>query len=264
MPRPARLIVPDIAVHVVQRGNDGADCFRETGDYMLYLLHLRQLSEESGCALHAYCLMTNHVHLLLTPAAHESCSNLMRDLGQRYVQSFNRRHGRTGTLWEGRFHSSVVESARYVLACYRYIESNPVRARMVNHPTEYAWSSYWANAGIRADSLLSAHEEYLALAAGGMERIKAYTALFENPLDGGLTQSIREAVNNGHPLASESFKATLAASTGRTLEPKRPGRPRKGDGNAARAAGKSGSDPDLSSGNKSGSDPDLFSEGGVS
>lgn len=264
MPRPARLIVSGVAVHVVQRGNDGGTCFRETGDYMLYLLHLRQLSEQSGCALHAYCLMTNHVHLLLTPASHESCSNLMRDPGQRYVQSFNRRHGRTGTLWEGRFHSSLVESARYVLACYRYIESNPVRAQMVNHPAEYAWSSYRANGGMRADSLVLPHPEYLALATGGIERVKAYAALFENPLDAGLTRSLREAVSNGHPLASESFKAELAASTGRTLEAKRPGRPPRGDGNAARDGGKSGSDPDFGNGNKSGSDPDLFSAGGVS
>lgn len=264
MPRPARLILPDVAVHVIQRGNDGADCFRETGDYMLYLLQLRQLSEERGCALHAYCLMTNHVHLLLTPASQESCSGLMRDLGQRYVQSFNRRHGRTGTLWEGRFHSSVVESARYVLACYRYIESNPVRARMVNHPTGYAWSSYWANAGLRADALLSPHKEYLALATAAMERAKTYAALFENPLDGNLTRSIREAVNSGHPLASESFKAALAATTGRTLRPKRPGRPSKGQRNAAPAARKSGSDPDLSGAKESGSDPDLFSAGGAS
>lgn len=245
MPRQTRLIVPDVALHIVQRGNDRGACFRESSDYLLYLLHLRELSKEKGCAVHAHCLMTNHVHLLLTPASQQACSSLMRDLGQRYVQSFNRRHGRTGTLWEGRFHSSVVESAQYVLACYRYIESNPVRAGMVRHPSEHAWSSYAANAGTRSDPLVFPHAEYLALATDEDKRFGAYAALFDEQLEPPLVQSIRQAVSSGHPLASESFKASLASSTGRSVEPKRPGRRAKADGVETFDPSKSGSDPDL-------------------
>ena len=130
MPRLARFILPGVAVHIVQRGNNRAACFRRDGDYTLYLLHLRELAAALDCAVHAYCLMTNHVHMLITPPSAQACMALMRNLGQRYVQHFNRVYERTGTLWEGRYRSCVVQSAQYVLACYRYIEHNPVRARM--------------------------------------------------------------------------------------------------------------------------------------
>ena len=154
MPRPLRLIVPGVAVHLIQRGNNRVACFSHDNDYLMYLAHLRQLAEKYECAVHAYCLMTNHVHLLITPNAAGACTGLMRDLGQRYVQYFNRRHERTGTLWEGRFRSCLVESAHYVLACYRYIELNPVRARMVDDPAEYRWSSYRCHAMGEHDPLL--------------------------------------------------------------------------------------------------------------
>src|SRR2546428_2248197 len=170
MPRLSRLIFPGVAVHIIQRGNDRVACFRQDSDYLVYLAHLRQLSEKYECAVHAYCLMTNHVHLLLTPGAAGACTGLMRDLGQRYVQYFNRRHDRTGTLWEGRFHSCVVESAHYVLGCYRYIELNPVRAAMVDHPTGYLWSSYAVNSGMRSDPLVSPHPEFVALSADAKSR----------------------------------------------------------------------------------------------
>ena len=122
MARRMRLVFPGVALHVIQRGVNRAACFSVEADYLVYLSHLRRLSAKHGCAVHAYCLMTNHVHLLLTPVAKGSCTALMRDLGQRYVPYFNERHGRTGTLWEGRFRSCIAESARYVLACYRYID----------------------------------------------------------------------------------------------------------------------------------------------
>src|SRR5258706_826975 len=133
MPRQPRLILPGVALHIIQRGNNRGACFVDESDYRLYLLHLRELAFKLECRVHAYCLMTNHVHLLLTPVSSDACVALMRDLGQRYVQYFNRRHHRTGTLWEGRFRSCVAESASYALACYRYIELNPVRASMVDH-----------------------------------------------------------------------------------------------------------------------------------
>ena len=163
MPRQSRLVLPGVALHIIQRGNNRQACFRGDGDYLLYLLHLRELATRHGCAVHAYCLMTNHVHLLMTPSIEDALSTLMRNLGQRYVQYFNRRYGRTGTLWEGRFRSCIAESARYVLACYRYIELNPVRAGLTDHPGNYLWSSYRFNVDGLEDQLITAHPEYLGL-----------------------------------------------------------------------------------------------------
>ena len=217
------MILPGVAVHIIQRGNNRASCFRSDSDCLVYLAHLRQLSEKYECALHAYCLMTNHVHLLLTPAAAEACTGLMRDLGQRYVQYFNGRHVRSGTLWEGRFRSCLVESARYVLACYRYIELNPVRAGMVHHPAGYLWSSYAVNSGMRSDPLIAPHAEYVAIATEAQSRAAAYRALCEEPVDAPLQQAIREATNAGYPLASDAFKTTVLAPRGWKLEPDKPG-----------------------------------------
>ena len=163
MARHPRLILPGIALHVVQRGNNRNACFREDADYLTYLGFLRHLSGKYACDVHAYCLMTNHVHLLLTPADGERCALLMRDLGRGYVPYFNRRYGRSGTLWEGRFRSCLAESARYVLACYRYIELNPVRAGMASAAGGYRWSSHSGNCGARKDPLLKPHAEYVAL-----------------------------------------------------------------------------------------------------
>lgn len=223
MPRSLRLILPGVAVHVIQRGNNRAACFRSDSDYLVYLAHLRKLSEKYECAVHAYCLMTNHVHVLLTPAAARACTGLMRDLGQRYVQYFNRQHERTGTLWEGRFRSCIVESAHYVLACHRYIELNPVRAAMVDHPSRYLWSSYAVNSGMRSDPLLRPHVEFEALALDADKRRSAYRRLFDERLEPALLQCIRDATNAGYPLASEAFKASVLAPRGWKMEPGKPG-----------------------------------------
>lgn len=227
MPRQTRFVLPGIAAHITQRGHNGADCFLREGDYLLYLLHLRELAEKHACAVHAYCLMTNHVHLLFTPPAVQACSNLMRDLGQRYVQYFNRRYGRVGTLWQGRYWANAAESARYVLGCYRYIERNPVKAHMVNTPRDYQWSSAAANTGHRVDSLITPHAEYLALANDDARRHADYLGLVNEPLDADLERQIRESRDTGYPLASDAFKAALAARLGRRTEPGRPGRPDK-------------------------------------
>jgi REP-associated tyrosine transposase len=223
MPRSLRLILPGVAVHIIQRGNNRAACFLSDNDYLVYLAHLRQLSEKCECAVHAYCLMTNHVHLLVTPADAGAITTLMRDLGQRYVQYFNGRHERSGTLWEGRFRSCMAESAHYVLGCYRYIEFNPVRARMVDHPMGYLWSSYAVNSGMRSDPLVTPHAEYAALANEPERRFTAYRRLFEERLDPAVQQAIRDATNSGYPLASETFKATVLAPLGWKMEPGKPG-----------------------------------------
>lgn len=213
MARHSRLVYPGVALHVVQRGNNRSDCFLAHGDYLTYLAHLRFLSRKYGCEVHAYCLMTNHVHLLLTPEDEEGCSLMMRDLGRAYVPYFNRRHDRSGTLWEGRFRSCLVESALYVLACYRYIELNPVRAGMVPEAGAYAWSSHTVNTGVHADPLVKPHSEYVALAN--------YADLFQQPIEPALLKTIREATEGGYPLASDAFKQNMLA--GRRTERGKPG-----------------------------------------
>ena len=223
MARHRRLILRGVALHVIQRGNNRNACFRGENDYLAYLAHLRQLCAKHACTLHAYCLMTNHVHLLLTPDEESACSLLMRDLGRSYVRYFNDRHNRTGTLWEGRFRSCLVESAEYVLACYRYIELNPVRASMVSTPDAYPWSSHGANTGAHADPMVQPHAEFTALSIGAVSA--AYKRLFEQPFDDALLKTIRDATNGGYPLASDLFKARISLPPGCRTKPGRPGRP---------------------------------------
>lgn len=236
MPRQMRLVIPGVALHVIQRGNNRGACFRARSDYLLYLLHLHELAKKFGCAVHAYCLMPNHVHLLLTPSSEDGCMGTMRELGQRYVQYFNRRHGRTGTLWEGRYRSCLVQSAEYVLACYRYIELNPVRAALAERPDAYEWSSHRGNLGMQSDSLLSPHPEFAALGSA-----RAYLGLFDQALAPELLREIRESTNAGYPLGSEAFKSTVVAPTGHKLVPGKPGRRARESGDET----ESGSEPDL-------------------
>jgi putative transposase len=234
MARQNRLILPGVAVHITQRGNDRAACFRRDSDHMIYLVHLRELAEALGCSVHAYCLMSNHVHLLLTPSSARACSGLMKNLGQRYVQYFNRAHERTGALWEGRYHSCIVESPRYVLACYRYIELNPVRAGLVSHPRAYPWSSHAANVGFRSEKMLTPHPEFVALSEDAIRRRDVYRDLFDDAIETSLVGEIRSATQGGYPLGSDGFKATLALTAGRKIERQRVGRKQK-----------SGSDPNF-------------------
>lgn len=234
MPRQQRLILPDVAVHIVQRGNNRAACFFRPGDCRLYLLHLQKLAAMLDCAVHAYCLMTNHVHLLVTPASSGACKALMRNLGQRYVQYINRTYGRSGTLWEGRYRSCLAQSARYVLACYQYIELNPVRAAIVVDPADYPWSSYHSNAEEHASSWLRPHPEYLSLGDNAVRRRMAYRALLEDGMEQTILNDIRQATSGGYPLGSEAFKAGLTTTSGRRVHRGRPGP-------------KSGSEPDFRS-----------------
>ena len=203
MPRPLRHIVPEVAVHLRQRGNNRADCFRRESDYLLYLLHLRELCARLRCAVHAYCLMTNHVHLLVTPPSADACKSLMKQLAQRHAQHFNRAYGRTGPLWDGRYRSSVAPTARYVIGCYRYIELNPVAAKMVSHPAQYTWSSYRANALGKDDRLVSPHAAFLALGLDAIARRSAYAELVDQRLDPSLVENIRAATRGGYPMGSD-------------------------------------------------------------
>jgi putative transposase len=235
MPRGPRFVIPDVALHIVQRGHNRRDCFQHETDYLVYLSNLRDLSARTQCALHAYCLMTNHVHLLLTPPTAEACARLMRNLGQRYVQYFNKRYQRRGTLWEGRFRSCLVDSASYVIACHRYIERNPVRATMVSSVAAYRWSSYNGNVGRAANMLLTPHPEYLALATTDERRYTAYRELCAADDDPAFLAAIRDATNGGFALIGEQLKSTLPADQQRRLERKPPGPPAKSNAASDRA-----------------------------
>ncbi|MFC5551734.1 transposase [Massilia aerilata] len=200
MPRPRRVVSPSIPLHVIQRGNNRSPCFHLQNDYLIYLDALRECAFDTGCAVHAYVLMSNHVHLLLSPDTTDSVSTMMQRLGQRYVQYFNRRHARTGTLWEGRFRSSPVQDERYFLICQRYIELNPVRANMVDVPADYPWSSHQTNAFGRENALITPHPAYLGLGKAAVLRQAAYRHLFNDALPEELLDEVRKAGNSNRPL----------------------------------------------------------------
>lgn len=226
MPRRARIMLSGIPVHVIQRGNNRQSCFYEANDRSFYLFHLGRLLAKAGCALHAYCLMTNHVHLLLTPSSLDSCGVLMKGIGQLHTQYMNRTYGRTGSLWEGRFRSCLVQAEDYLLACYRYIEMNPVRANLVSHPMEYPWSSYLANGEGQESALVMPHDEYARLGHAEEERRNRYKELVAEVLDSRLIDAIRAATNGNFALGDAPFRQRIAIALGRRASRGSPGRPR--------------------------------------
>jgi putative transposase len=197
MPRNARPVLVDYPMHVVQRGINRNACFFDDGDYVAYLGYLDAFSQRFDCSVHAYCLMTNHVHLLLTPHAPSACALLMKNLGQQYVQRVNHRLQRSGTLWEGRFKSSLATSTSYVLACYRYVELNPVEAGMVAYPGHYRWSSYRANAEGKVDGIVRPHAAYEALGLQLEQRCSAYRTMCEERVPDHVIEEIRRATRLG-------------------------------------------------------------------
>jgi putative transposase len=206
MPRRPRILLADYPLHIVQRGINREPCFFADEDYHCYLHWLDEAARDCGCAIHAYVLMTNHVHLLLTPGGDRAASRLMQSLGRRYVQYANRFYRRSGSLWEGRYKSSLVEAEDYLLSCMRYIELNPVRAGMCADPGQYRWSSYWSNGLGRIDARLTPHALYLALGADDEQRRAAYRALFRPQLDSAAADDIRQALSLGMPVGNERLE----------------------------------------------------------
>lgn len=227
MPRRARLALPNIPLHIIQRGNNRQACFFADEDYRFYLDWLGEYADKTGCLVHAYVLMTNHVHLLISSEKAGAPSALMKALGQRYVQYVNRTYRRSGTLWEGRFRSCLTQEESYLLACQRYIELNPVRANMVSHPAEYRWSSYRCNAQGEAGLLLKPHALYLALGKDAPAREAAYRELFRYELEPGLVDEIRRATNGNFALGNAAFATQVTAALGRRATPGKSGRPGK-------------------------------------
>ncbi|MGD8206909.1 MAG: transposase [Thiohalocapsa sp.] len=227
MARRPRINAAGYPAHVVLRGIDRRAIFFGDDDYRYFLDKLAVLSAEESVAVSAYVLMTNHVHLLLTPETDTGVTHVMKRLGQRYVQYVNRLYARSGTLFEGRFRSSLIEADAYLLACQRYIELNPVRAGLVHAPGEYQWSSYRANALGAHDPVVTMHPLLAALGASGPQRQAAYRALFAEKLDQELLERIRGAVNSGFVLGNERFEQQIAEMLGRRTWRGAPGRPRK-------------------------------------
>lgn len=227
MPRRPRLVLPQVPLHLIQRGNNRQACFCAQEDYRFYLEWLQQYATDTGCRVHAYVLMTNHVHLLISSESSHSVGKLMKALGQRYVQYFNRSYRRSGTLWEGRFRSCLVQEENYLLACQRYIELNPVRANMVAHPGEYPWSSYRTHAQGEPNPLLTPHPLYEDLGGNAETRQSNYRELFRHELEPGLADQIRQATNGNYALGNERFAQQITQALGQWAHRRKAGRPAK-------------------------------------
>ncbi len=213
--------------HVIQRGNNRQVCFGSEDDMRVYLHWLKEYAGKCKVDVHAWVLMSNHVHLLCTPRAQDAVSRMMQAIGRMYVRYFNYTYQRTGTLWEGRYKSCLVDSESYLLHLYRYIELNPVRAGMVNQPDEYTWSSYPCNALGKQSELQTPHACYRALGRSKEKRLEHYRALFAAHVEGPLLDEIRQSVNKGLALGSERFAKQIEQLTGCRVTPGKRGRPRK-------------------------------------
>jgi putative transposase len=219
MPRLPRFVLPGQPQHVIQRGNDRQPIFRAESDYRFYLEKLAEAAIKHQCDIHAYVLMTNHVHLLVTPQKDSSISKTMQTLGRCYVQYFNTRYLRTGTLWEGRYRATLIDTEQYLLTCMRYIELNPVRAnKMVDHPSEYPWSSYRGNALGELDSLLTPHREYKRLGANDSDQQAAYRQLFRAQIPELTLKAIRESTNKAWVLGSDQFREQMKQELNRPVQ----------------------------------------------
>lgn len=224
LPRFAPVGIPQ---HVIQRGNNRHICFGCDQDLAVYVNWLKEYARQFYIDVHAWVFMTNHVHLLLTPKEENAVSNMMQALGRRYVRYFNRKYQRTGTLWEGRFKSSLVQTHQYLLQCQRYIELNPVRAGIVKDPGDYRWSSYkYHGLGLNIE-LCTPHREYIRLGRNKIERIGVYRSLFQAHVDNRLFVNIRSAANKGLVFGSDEFRDELEVLCGQSFRPAKMGRPKK-------------------------------------
>jgi putative transposase len=228
MPRRARMYLAGLPYHIVQRGNNREACFIEPENYLFYLELWKELSTRYGVSVHAYVLMTNHVHFLATPDNETAISNTMKVAGSRYAQYINKKYRRTGTLWEGRHRASLVQSERYLLTCMRYIELNPVRAQMVARPEEYRWSSYGVNAW-SDHSWLRPHEDYLRLGSSSEARGHVYRELFRTGLSDEDLHLLRKAAHYCQPVGNDRFREQIERKYGLQLGQMERGRPRKPD-----------------------------------
>ncbi len=227
MPRQPRYPMTGIPQHVIQRGNNRQTTFFDGPDFSYYRNCLAEALDKHDCQLHAYVLMSNHVHLLVTPQQPTGVAKLMQSVGCRYVRYINERNQRTGTLWESRYKASPVESDRYLLSCYRYIELNPVRAGMVTTPENYPYSSYRHHTSEVRDPLIKEHDLYVRLGVTTAQRQLAYRALFDGHSDEQAIDEIRSCANACLVLGNERFKDKIEEMLQRPVRHKKNGRPMK-------------------------------------
>lgn len=229
MARLARVAPLGISQHIIQRGNNRQICFSNKKDMGVYLNWLKESSIKYQVDVHAWVLMSNHIHLLCTPWKENAVSRMMQSMGRLYVRYFNHNYERTGTLWEGRYKSCLVQNERYLLEVYRYIEQNPVRAGLVEKPEDYRWSSYGINALDLDRELQSPHPQYLALGKTDQERRYNYRKLVMTQVDAEILEEIRLSVNKGVALGNKHFTSLIESQTKQRVTPRKPGRPRKSE-----------------------------------
>jgi putative transposase len=234
MPRQPRFFYSGAVLHVVQRGNNRAPVFTCAADHRFYLDCLRDASRTHEVSIHAYVLMTNHVHILASPAHERALPRMMQSVGRRYVGRFNFVQGRTGTLWEGRYKATLVDTEAYLFSCLRYIELNPVRAHMVAAPGDYRWSSHGANAFGNDDSVITPHPSFLASGSTNEERRDTYRRMFAEPLHAETIQAIRDATQFEWALGDAAFRAVVETRARRRADRLPKGRPVTRDGAKSR------------------------------
>ena len=230
MARLPRIVVAGQPMHIMHRGNNHQDIFKNEDDYFRFLNDLKDCLKQYDCDLHAYVLMTNHFHLLLTPHSEKALSSFMQALGRRYVQYFNKMYQRSGTLWEGRFKSSLIDSERYLMTCYRYIEMNPVRANMVEGAEDYRWSSFHRNALGVEDSLITEHFLYTQLASDQAGRLAAYKGLFDSGLTRQVIDLLGSCIQKDEAVGCSAYHIKLSEQLGRSTKRGQHGGDRKSCG----------------------------------
>jgi len=227
MARLPRFVLPEYPQHVIQRGNNGQRILFDEADYWFLWERLGAGADKFRCDIHAYVLMPNHFHLLITPHSENGLGKLMQYVGRYYVRYFNERYERTGTLWDGRYRATLLDPKGYVNACSRYIEDNPVRAGLVKEAGAYDWSSYGLHAGGRDDALVRPHAEYLALGRSARARQEAWRAMFASPMDAALLERIRSSTNKAWVLGGADFCAEIEAHLNRRATPRARGGDRR-------------------------------------
>lgn len=218
MPRRPRLVTSGVPLHIIERGNNRQHCFYAEVDYLVYLDMLATAIDLSKCCVHAYVLMSTHVHALVTPSDTFGAARMMRSVGERYVRYFNKKYERTGTLWDGRYRSCLVHEESYLMVCYRYVELNPVRAGMVADPALYRWSSYRANALSESDDIVRPHPLYDAMGHDARQRQKSYRDLVGEAIAEDQFALLRDATNNNYACGSLRFRRDMAKVTGQSVE----------------------------------------------
>ena len=232
MARKPRLYLKEIPCHIVQRGNNRQACFFSDQDFGFYINRLQEALQRYHVQLHAFVLMTNHVHLLMTPEDSEGISRVMQSVGRDYVRYVNKHYGRSGTLFEGRHKASLIDSELYFLQCQRYIELNPVRANMVQHPAHYLWSSYQYHGLGKPIQCLTPHPLYNGLGDNIESRCETYQTLFSKEICSGELNDIRQSLTRNYPLGSERFRREIEQALGVRLGQCTPGRPKAKRGTA--------------------------------